>query len=433
LVNNNSLILTDSAAGTLTGTGTPYTAFTETGLAPGTTYAITVQAQPTAPAQNCVVANGSGTISASAPANVTGVTVTCRTTGQYLYVANENDDNGTDPNGTVASFAINPTSGVLTAVTAPVHTPDTSPRALAVDPTGNFLYVGNETSNNISTHVLATGAITTADASVVPTNNTTSSPLSLAINPAGFVYAGGADNTPVTAGLSAPLMEYSVANGVLTLANTYPATNLVTGLAFDSTYAFLYTADAYASNISSYPVGSGALGAPNDSTSGVTGGFYWNVAVSGNFVYVTDQANNTVTLITATSGVLAAGPYTSTTLPGFNIPQGIVVDPTGSYLYVADKGSGSVYAYTIAPTTGLLTAITGSPFASLTPAPTGLTTAGTWATLAVDPSGQFLYSGNADAGTVTAFTIGAGGVLTAVGTPVSTVATGGGPTSLAIF
>jgi hypothetical protein len=45
-------------------------------LATGTAYAVTVSAQPTSPAQTCVVASGSGTVGSAA---VTGVTVTCTT------------------------------------------------------------------------------------------------------------------------------------------------------------------------------------------------------------------------------------------------------------------------------------------------------------------------------------------------------------------
>ena len=45
-------------------------------LATGTAYAVTVSAQPTSPAQTCVVASGSSTVASTA---VTGVTVTCTT------------------------------------------------------------------------------------------------------------------------------------------------------------------------------------------------------------------------------------------------------------------------------------------------------------------------------------------------------------------
>jgi hypothetical protein len=51
----------------------------------GAAYAVTVQAQPSSPAQNCVVTNGSGVVGT---ANVTGVTVVC-STGPFTALANQ--------------------------------------------------------------------------------------------------------------------------------------------------------------------------------------------------------------------------------------------------------------------------------------------------------------------------------------------------------
>jgi hypothetical protein len=64
------------------GSGTPLNVSTNgaftfpTQVALGTSYAITVATQPTNPAQDCTVSNGSGTVGS---ANVTGITVTCAT------------------------------------------------------------------------------------------------------------------------------------------------------------------------------------------------------------------------------------------------------------------------------------------------------------------------------------------------------------------
>ena len=69
------LVLADNTTDTLTivpnkGAAVPFTITKST-----TTYAVTVQTQPTNPAQNCTVSGGSGTASA----NVTTVSVTCTT------------------------------------------------------------------------------------------------------------------------------------------------------------------------------------------------------------------------------------------------------------------------------------------------------------------------------------------------------------------
>jgi len=43
-------------------------------------------------------------------------------------------------------------------------------------------------------------------------------------------------------------------------------------------------------------------------------------------------------------------------------PWGIVADPSGKYLYVANYSSDNVSAYSINSSTGALTTIEGSPF-----------------------------------------------------------------------
>jgi 6-phosphogluconolactonase (cycloisomerase 2 family) len=75
-----------------------------------------------------------------------------------------------------------------------------------------------------------------------------------------------------------------------------------------------------------------------------------------------------------------------TEVPGspFNaglIPQSLVVDPTGRFLYVANQESTDVTAFSINASTGALTALPGSPvFIGSAPE-----------AVAVDPTGRFLY------------------------------------------
>ena len=158
----------------------------------------------------------------------------------------------------------------------------------------------------------------------------------------------------------------------------------------------------------------------------------YGVAASPNglFVYITDQASDTVqeysydntgnlTPITVAGGAGAVG----------TVPQGVAIDPTGSFLYVSNNGQGTVSAFTIDPTTGHLTSVHAAY-------PTGATTVPSTATptaLAVDPSGQYLYVANGDDGTISVFKITAGtGALTAVGTPVSCITSGGGPSAIVV-
>ncbi|HZT01058.1 MAG TPA: beta-propeller fold lactonase family protein [Steroidobacteraceae bacterium] len=123
--------------------------------------------------------------------------------------------------------------------------------------------------------------------------------------------------------------------------------------------------------------------------------------------------------IDATTGALTAlagSPYAAGTNAG-GIPA---FSPDGKYLYVVDQNTsgGSVSGYSIDPTTGVLTALAGSPFA-----------AGSnpyW--IVFTPNGQFAYVSNFSGNNISAYSVSAG-VLTAMPTPVPV---DGGPQDLTI-
>lgn len=97
--------------------------------------------------------------------------------------------------------------------------------------------------------------------------------------------------------------------------------------------------------------------------------------------------------IDATSGVL-------TQIAGSPFPAGlssdsVIVDPTGQFVYVANHDSNDVSAYSIDPTSGTLTPIPGAPFPAGA-GPHGVT---------VDPTGQFVYVANELSNNVAAYTI----------------------------
>ncbi len=91
---------------------------------------------------------------------------------------------------------------------------------------------------------------------------------------------------------------------------------------------------------------------------------------------------------TGTIHVYSVNPSTGaiTEVPGspFNaglIPNQLVVDPTGRFVYVTNEQSGDITALSVDPSTGALTDLPGSPF------PIGAQPV----TAAVDPTGRFLY------------------------------------------
>ena len=95
----------------------------------------------------------------------------------------------------------------------------------------------------------------------------------------------------------------------------------------------------------------------------------------------------------------------------------MVVEPTGKFLYATNEIMSQIYAFTIDPSTGLLTQVStgmsNGQVANTDPSPTGL---------AVDISGKFLYCVNAGATAQTAsIDIFAIDLTTGLLTPVATV------------
>jgi 6-phosphogluconolactonase len=148
---------------------------------------------------------------------------------------------------------------------------------------------------------------------------------------------------------------------------------------------------------------------------------------SRNFLYVPNETSNTVSGFTIdhTAGVLtpigtALSP-TPVCSPGVcSNPIGVAVNSGGQFLFVLNQGSASpavpasISVFNIDQTRGLLSSVSGSPFAfaSLTaPSPQFL---------AISPTQGFLYVSNGAAGNISAFAIGTSGTLTELsGSPFS--------------
>ncbi len=163
---------------------------------------------------------------------------------------------------------------------------------------------------------------------------------------------------------------------------------------------------------------------------------------AGKFAYVASMGcdfGGTVSMYTInpTTGVLASiGPPVPS---NDEFTDSVTVDPSGKFVYVVSSGDvwdtdfGSVVTYTINPTTGALTSITGGIIG------TGINgTPGFFNSVAVDPSGKFAYAADGGAfpqgsfgglSSVSMYTINSTtGVLTSIGM----IAGGSGPDSVAV-
>jgi len=162
-------------------------------------------------------------LSSSYGVNPTGLAID--PSGTYLYAANSSSPN-------IAIFAINPPStppGTLQQVVgSPLADIYNDPVDLLLDPTGGYLYVANQTSNNVAVYSIdsTTGlptALTTSTSTFAFA--TESSPSFLAVDPNGaYMFVGNQ-------GMSAGVQAFGLNSGNLNPLFTYGVGNTPTSIA----------------------------------------------------------------------------------------------------------------------------------------------------------------------------------------------------------
>ena len=149
------------------------------------------------------------------------------------------------PVGAVHVFSENSSTGVITEVPGSPFNAGLIPVQLVVDPTGRFVYVANEESQDITGFSVdaATGALTELPGSGYAIGT---SPQAIAIDPTGrFLYVSS--SYAANGQLNFNLNEYTIdsVTGVLTLAagSPSPQGNLIVAITFNlaGNYAYLST------------------------------------------------------------------------------------------------------------------------------------------------------------------------------------------------
>jgi 6-phosphogluconolactonase (cycloisomerase 2 family) len=177
---------------------------------------------------------------------------------KFLYVANQGQN-------TISGFAVSG-SGALTPLTESPFATGSAPSGVAIDTSGKFLYVANSGSNNVSAFLICATALpgcTTTDGSLVPVTGSPFSaglgPVSLAVDPSdNFLYVAdmtsnqlsGYRINPSTGALT-PLATSAVSTGTTPMfVAIHPAGN------------YLYVSDNGADTISGFHLvpQSGVLG-----------------------------------------------------------------------------------------------------------------------------------------------------------------------------
>jgi 6-phosphogluconolactonase (cycloisomerase 2 family) len=403
---------------TLTLNGSPDLAVNASGsftfpgsLASGSTFVVTVKAQPTNAHQTCAAANSSGIVGGS---DVTSVAVTC-TTHQYTVGGTVNGLTGTglvlqvnggqdltvDNDGSFI-FPAAISSGSSYEVT--VKTPSTTFRERCVASNASGVILGTDIVNvsldctvllgfvyvtgGANGQVFGYGIDSQSDA-LLPLGSavtTSSAPRHLVPAPNGAtLYATnfGADTISVFA--------VDPSTGALSDVGTpVPALDGPYTIAIEPSGKFLYVANFRAGNVSLFSIDSVTGSLTPQGVVASTPGLFPEVAITpdGEFLYLLATVSGgpttlTVYSINATTGALTAG---ATIMPG-SVALKLTIDPLGRFLYlqsVLDFSTPSpdttVLPYAIDPGTGALTAVGA-----------GTTVISDGTRLTIDPSGQYAY------------------------------------------
>lgn len=142
------------------------------------------------------------------------------------------------------------------------------------------------------------------------------------------------------------------------------------------------------------------------------------VAPSNNFLYTANQTDNTISLFKIDRLVGALTEVTPRINTGLS-PSAMVMNAAGSFLFVANTISHGISVYSVDASSGALTEVAGSPF--LVPANP--------VSMAITPSGNFLYVVTPNITAVFGYSIASSGVLTQV---PGEFAVGNGPSGIAI-
>lgn len=331
---------------------------------------------------------------------------------KFLYVVNSIE-------ASVHGFSIDGSTGRLSSV-GPAVAADDAPLYAAATPDGKFLYVANAGTDAIGVSGYriepSTGVLTPTDPAEFPTSGD-SQPVGIAVDPTSTrVYTANSQtvsafaiNETTGALLDVPGTPVSV-----------PIASQLVALAITPDGRSLYVTDVLNNRIWEFGMNSSGLPVLLDSFAS-TGSDPEGVTVdpTGKFAYVANWLSNSVFQFTIApqGGVLR--PSGTTPMEANCGPQELRVDPSTRFLFVSCAGISKIARFSIDPVTGSLTALPSFSPGPFT-APRGI---------AIDGSGSYLYSVWNMQNKASSASLSADGTLTSLpGTP----ATGRGPIGIAL-
>ncbi|HLY98023.1 MAG TPA: beta-propeller fold lactonase family protein [Candidatus Angelobacter sp.] len=282
--------------------------------------------------------------------------------GKIAFIANESD-------GTITILVRNTGNGALSVPPIPtgaLNPPPpiiagANPVATSLTPNGNFLYVLNQGSNNISAF------------SVDVVNNILNGIAAVATgltNPQFMTVSPDSKTLYVSSPTSGTIASYAIAtDGNLSAAAVSSVGGSPSFMVVDPLLRFLYVTDPATNSVRVFSLSGGLVSTEISGSPFHTGANPSSLAInaSASFLLCTNfGANNLSGFSIAPSGTLtpvSGSPFATGINPSF-----VVIDKTNTFVYVADQGSNDVTAFSL----------NGTQLRGLVGAPFGVGTSPTW-------------------------------------------------------
>jgi len=283
------------------------------------------------------------------------VTVTAAAVARFAYVSSF-------PDNKIAIYSVNDTTGLLSPTTTVSLPSASNPGFLGMHPSGKFLYSLNKGTSTVSIFAVNTtsGALTAAGSAA-----TSGGPFYMVFSPNGnYAY--------VTCDAASSVLAFSVntTTGGLTAVSGSPyaiSGGRVRGLAISPDNKYLYVADrdATPAGIIGFTINQ-STGALTKMAAPFSGEFLGTLVIdkAGKYLYAgsPDDVNVSGYSINSSTGALT---FVADYPAGTSDTSVWVFDPTGTYLYGGSTNDNKVFGYKQNPD-GSLTSISGMPVSSAT-------------------------------------------------------------------
>ena len=282
------------------------------------------------------------------------VCVGCSTESHYLFA--------TFPSANqVAVYREDPIAGVLTQITGSPYSVGDGAHSLVIHPSGKYLYVANpgQNENDVSLFTIAGNGVLTEvfpRATVMPLGN---EPEQLVMDPSGdYLYVMNSASQNIS------VFSISGSTGSLTQLAGSPFPIGLSPLNMQITpsgkFIFVTAASEPYGLIEGLSVNAGTLKFANLTSSAGLNPYGLVINPAGNYLYAGNTSSNSLTIFSIASNGTLTQVAGSPLADIYNGPVALQMDPKGLYLYVANQSSNNVAVYSIDTSTGLPVTLTTS-------------------------------------------------------------------------